>query len=362
MATYGSAGSPSASVFNYDTLVSTSLANYKKTLIDNVSKSNPLFHELKQKDLWESVDGGLYIAEDLMYAVGCTEPYDGYDELPLVPCDGITQMQIDWRQLATPIVISEKERKQNKQRLISLLESRIKAAEIGIEESFTKHLLQGALSGSGDDVREPYINAANGAASIDPLGRWIMYDPTAPYTIGNISQVSQPWWRNRTMVSQATTGQALLSEFMHMYNLVSKGPGGAPDLIWTDMITWELLHTAYMEKYRADSTDNDYPFPNFKFWGARIVWDEDIPDVAANGGKGALTAETTRGTAYFINTKFFKIKYESETNFVATEFQKPINQDVKGKHILWMGNTAVNNRRKQGVLGNIARSLTFSSI
>jgi hypothetical protein len=362
MATYGSAGSPAQSTFNYDALVSTSLANYKKTLVDNISKSNPLFHELKRKDLWESVDGGLYIAEDLMYAVGSTEPYDGYDELPLTPSDGVTQLQIDWRQLATPIVISEKERKQNKQRLISLLESRIKVAEIGMEESFTRHLLQGSLAGSGDDVREPYQNIANGAYSIDPLPRWVMFDPTASYTIGNISQVTQNWWRNRTKSSNATTGQGLLAEFMNMYNQTSKGPGGSPDLIWTDMITWELVHSAYMEKYRADSTDNDYPFPNFKFWGALVVWDEDIPDVAANGGKGALSAETTKGTAYFLNTKFFKIKYEAETNFVDTEFQKPINQDVKGKHILWMGNTAVNNRRKQGVLGNIARTLTFSSI
>lgn len=360
MPTYGSAGSPGQSTFNYDSLVSTSLANYKKTLTDNISKSNPLFHELKRKDLWESVDGGLYIAEDLMYAVGGLEPYDGYDELPLVPADGVTQLQIEWRQLATPIVISEKERKQNKHRLVSLLESRIKVAEIGLEESFTKHLLQGSLAGSGIDIREPYQNNANGAYSIDPLPRWVMYDPTATYTIGNISQASQTWWRNRTKTSTATTGAGLLAEFMNMYNQTSKGPGGSPDLIWTDQVTWELLHSAMMDKYRATSSDNDYPFQNFKFWGATVVWDEDIPDVAANGGAGAATADTTKGTAYFLNTRFFKIKYESETNFVATEFQKPINQDVKGKHILWMGNTAVNNRRKQGVLGNIARTLTFA--
>ena len=50
-----------------------------------------------------------------------------------------------------------------------------------------------------------------------------------------------------------------------------------------------------------------------------IVWDEDIPDVAANAGKGSLNTETGKGTAYFLNTSNFKIKYESETNFVATE-------------------------------------------
>lgn len=362
MAIYGGAGSPAQSTFNYDALVSSSLANYRKTLTDNISKSNPLFNELKQKNLWESREGGLFIAEDLLINVGGMEPYDGYDELPLVPTDGLTQLQVEWRQLATPIVISERERKQNKHRITSLLESRIKIAELGMEENFTKHFLQGSLAGSGLDIREPYINNANGAASIDPLPRWVMYDPTLNYTVGNINQSTSKFWRNVSKTSAATTGQGLLTEFMQMYQLTAKGSGGPPDLIWTDMVTWGLLHQAYMEKYRATASDNEYPYQNFLFWGAKVVWDEDIPDVAANGGAGATTADTSKGTAYFLNTKFFKIIYESETNFVATEFQKPINQDVKGKHILWMGNTLSNNRRKQGVLGNIARTLTFSSI
>ena len=360
MPTYGTSGAPATSTFNYDGVVSASVANYRKTLVDNISKTNPLFHELKNAGLWESQDGGLYIAQDLMINVGGLEPYDGYDELPLTPVDGLTQLQVEWRQLASPIAISEKERKQNKHRLVNLLESRIKIADIGMQENFTKHLLQGSLAGSGTDIREPYINPANGAASIDPLPRWIMYDPTANYTLGNINQANQAFWRNISKVSAATSGAELLEEFMYMYMRTSKGPGGPPTLIWTDMITWGLLHRAMMDKYRATSSDNNYPFENFKFFGARVVWDEDIPDVAANAGAGALTAETSKGTAFFINTNHFKIIYEEETNFVATEMQKPINQDVRGKHILWMGNTLVNNRRKMGVIGNIARTLTFA--
>lgn len=360
MGTYGSAGSPASTTYNYDSLVASSVANYRKTLVDNVSKTNPLFHELKNLGFWESQDGGLHISQDLMIALGSLEPYDGYDELPLTPADGLTQLQVDWRQLAAPIVISEKERKQNKHRIVSLLENRLKIADIGVQENFTKHLLNGSLAGSGTDIREPYINPANGAASIDPLGRWIMYDPTANYMLGNINQSNNTFWRNITKTSGATTGAELLEEFMYMYLRTSKGPGGSPSLIWVDMITWGLLHRAMMDKYRATSSDANYPFENFKFFDAKVVWDEDIPDVAANSGAGALTAETTKGTAFFINPQFFKIIYEEETNFVATEFQKPINQDVKGKHILWMGNTLVNNRRKMGVIGNISRTLTFA--
>lgn len=362
MATYGAGGSPSSSTYNYDSLVASSVANYRRTLADNISKSNPFFAKTAFKGLWESQDGGLHIAQDLLTGLGGLEPYDSYDELPLGTPDPLTQIQVEWRQLAAPLAISEKERKQNKHRIVSLIESRLKAADIGARENFTKHLIQGSLAGSGSDIREPYLNAANGAYSIDPLPRLIMYDPTANYTIGNINQNTYSFWRNQTKTSTATTGDELLDEWLDMYMLCAEGPGGPPDLIWTDTKTWQLVRRAYLQKYRATSKDDNIVFTNYKFEDAVVIADRDIPDVAANSGAGALTAATTKGTAWFINTDTFKVIYESETNWVWTEWQKPINQDVKGKHLLWMGNTLTNNRRKNGVIGNIARTLTFSAI
>ena len=73
MPTYGASGQPAQSTFNYDSLVATSLGNYRKTLIDNVSTTNVVFYELKNKGLWEGQDGGLFIAQDLMYALGSAD-------------------------------------------------------------------------------------------------------------------------------------------------------------------------------------------------------------------------------------------------------------------------------------------------
>jgi hypothetical protein len=90
-----------------------------------------------------------------------------------------------------------------------------------------------------------------------------------------------------------------------------------------------------------------------KFFNTIIVWDEWVPDVYSG------TASTaTYGTIAWLNSKFFKCVYEEDTNFVPTEFQIPVNQDAKAKHILWMGTVTVSNRRKLGVTGKIARTLT----
>ena len=72
----------------------------------------------------------------------------------------------------------------------------------------------------------------------------------------------------------------------------------------------------------------------------------------------------TYGTGYFINGQFFKMVYETDSDFEMLKdengktFQKPTNGDSRVGHVAWMGNTTVQNRRKQAVWGKIQRSAT----
>lgn len=356
MATYGPSGQPAASTYNYDALIATSVANYRKTLQDQVSTSNSFFATVK----WDSEDGGLHIAEDLMYDLTPVDTYEGYDELPTTPTNGITQSQWGWAQAATPIAISELERKKNKHRIVNLVTSKLMQAEIAMKEFWPKAFLQGGLvNSSSSNIYTPYTSLVNGSTFVDPLGKLVYYAPSdvwASLVVGNIDQSTNTWWRNRSATSAATTCTAFMQEILTMYNNCSKGPGGAPDLMICDQTTWELLHYAYRIYYQNNSQSfNDFPFPNLKFFNTKIVWDEYVPDAYSG-----TTSTATYGTLYMLNTKFLRCAYESETNFVATEFEKPINQDAKFKHILWMGAVTMSNRRKQGVLAKIPRTLTNS--
>jgi hypothetical protein len=357
--TFGATGAPSQITENMDALVATSLANYKKTLTDNISKSNAFYHELSKAGLWEGRDGGLFIAEDLMYELGTADSYDGYDELSDAPTDGITQVQFEWRQGAAAITYSEKERIQNKHRLVNLVESKIKQAEMGFIEMFKRALLLGSLAQSAaGSLTTPWTSAVNGSTFIDPLPKLIHYAPTTSVLIGNINQSTSTWWRNQQKESAATTYSAFLAEMDNMYHNCSKGPGGPPTLIMVDQTTYELWNAAYYYKYqRQATTDNNYPFENILFHKAHVIWEEDVPNVYA-GTSDTTTA--TGGTAYFINPQFFKVVYENERNFTHTPFVKPPKGDSKLAHILFMGQTTMNNRRKHGVVGKIARTLTAS--
>lgn len=362
MGTYGSAGAPSQNTINYDAILSTSLFNYQRTLTDNISKSNAFFYRIQENGMYESLDGGISIQIPLMYALGNADWYDGYDTLNVDPMDGITSAFFDWRQGAVPITISRKEERQNSStdRIIDLMKSKIMQAELGFKELFSRAILQGSYASGGTSLFTNASSPSNGALGPEPLGLLISPTPTSNVTIGNVNQSTQSWWQNKfkqSALTSANKASDFLFEFDSIFNDCAKGPGGPPDFGLCDQVTYQLFNMAYYQVYRrmAD-TNNDFPFENIKFRNMTLTWDEFIPDVMNN----TLTPTSGAGTCWLINTKFCSVKYDKETNFVATPFQKPVNQDAKSAHILWMGNVCISNRRKLGVYFNIPRSLAWS--
>ena len=368
--TFGSSLAPSQVTVNLDSLFGLSLAAYRKELIDNIGATNAFFHEIITRELYEGQDGGTYIQIPLMYGLTPADSFDGYDELSTVPTDGITDCIWQWRQCAAPIAYSMREVKQNKQRLVNLVKARIKQAEMGLQEFFSQSLMWGSANQAGGSLTTPYVSALNGSASIEPIGEIIMYVPTTSVSVGNINQSTNSWWRNKTLTSAATTYDGFLLEFDQIFNRASLGTGGKVKLVLLDETSYELAAHALYQKYRYTSkqVDEAYPFENFMYKGAHIVMDDKVPDVASGIAPTLLAgsgdpASLTYGSGYFINPEFFKIIYEEDSDFQLLKdengktFQKPVNGDSRVANVAWMGNVVCDNRRKQGVIGHVARTL-----
>jgi len=364
VSTYGAGTAPSQNTINYDAILGTSLFNYRRTLTDNISKSNPFFYKIQENGMYEDEDGGVAIQIPLMYGLSKADTYSGYDVLNTDPTDGITNAFFNWAQIAVPISISRLEERQNAQahRIVDLIKSKIAQAEIGIKQFFAQQLMQGnATVSSSNNVYDPYSSPANGSTGLNPLLLLVSNAPTSSTqqpTVGNINQSTATWWRNQALDSALTSSNKatdFLLEADKIYNNCSKGPGGPPDFILCDQGTYQLWRAVYYNVYRrlADE-DKNYPFENFRFNRALVMWDEFMPDTYSN------STTITYGSAFFFNSKFIQVKYDKETNFVNTPFQKPVNQDAKVAHILWMGQTCINNRRKLGIWEKIPTSLTFA--
>lgn len=284
------------------------------------------------------------------------------------PQDGLTTAFYEWAEVGGTISISRKEERQNsgEGRLINLLQSKIKQAEMSMREKLNGDLLRGTVS-SSTFVPE---TSTGGAYGLLPLGYFLRKlnrtDPTTGGNVGNIAGATYSWWRHRTadigtngsqtgndFATSATTWSIYKTMLMRMYNYCSRGSGGSPDLVVMDQVSFETYENSMIGQIRyTNSTMADMGFDNIKLRGATCIWDEVVPDVYSG------TATLTYGTAFFLNTDFYNLVIDAETDIVTTPFVEPENQTAKTAKILFMGNAAVSNLRKHGVCYDIALTLT----
>ena len=348
---------PSTETREYDALLSTTLANIRPVLEDEISTSNALLFFLmrRQSGGYMSVASPGERAEvPLMYELTGADFYSGYDQLDVTPMDGMTKAFFDWREISVPISISRKEERQNsgEARIINLLKGKTRQSLLGIQDLFGKALLQGNGPNTATAITTPYTSPSNGALGFDPVPKLIANDPTGSLVVGNIDQATYEWWRNQDVQSSATTFAGFLKEARNMNNRCAKGPGGAPNFHVVDQNVFELYETALAAAHRNPSYNvADIPFDNIAFKKQPMVWDEFVPD--ADNGTIASIPVASSGTWYMMNTRFIGIQYDAESNFITTPFVRPENQTARTAHILWMGTTTVSNRRKQGVLSSI---------
>ena len=367
MSTIGDSGSPSQHTIYYDALLSTTLMAYKKTLQDNIFKDSAFLSYLRMSNAVNHQNGGERIAFPLMYGTNSTvETHSGYSIIDTTPQEGMTTAFYEWAEIAGTISISRKEERQNagEGKLLNLLESKIKQAEMTMREKLNGDLLQGTVS-SATFVPD---QSNNGVDGVLPLGYFLRKlnatDPTNS-DVGNIAGDTYSWWRHNTAVLNSgtkDTGNAfalsvstyagLKVALRRMYNYCSRGSGGSPDLVVMDQVSFETYENALDTNVRYQNTKMaDMGFDTIKLRGATCIWDEVVPDIDSG------TTAITTGTAFFLNTDFYNLIIDSETDIETTPFIEPENQTAKTAKILFMGNAAVSNMRKLGVCYAISQSI-----
>lgn len=366
MSTVG-ATAPSQHTLNYDALLSTTLMAYKDKMADNIFKATAFLAALKKYGGIDYQDGGERVQRLLMYEVNDTvKSYSGYDQLTVKPQDGITSAFYNWSEIAATITISRREERQNsgEAAIMNLLQQKVRQAEMGLKEGVNTQLVQGT-------VNTATFVPGNSAKDLLPLGYFLpkvnSTDPLAGGSVGNINRATYSWWRpitgradsgtldtGNSVAVAVTTYTGLRVALNRMYNFCSRGAdGSAPNICVTNQETYETYENGLDQQKRYGDEDLvSMGFDNVKLKGATMIWDEQVPDI--DSGTVALTT----GTAFFINTNFYKLIIDRQTDFVTTPFIEPENQTAKTAKVLFMGQAACDNMRKLGVLYAISKSIT----
>lgn len=367
MSTLGGSA-PSQNTVNYDALLSTTLMAYRPKMVDNIFKANAFLAALRQYGGVDYQDGGERVQIPLMYEANDTfQSYSGYQTLVVKPQDGITSAFYPWTEIGGTITISRREERQNSAEaaLLKLLENKILQAEMSIKAAVNKQLIQGTVSAAT-------FVPGNSALDLFPLGYFLRYapatDPTVGGNVGNISASTYSWWRpmiaNMASGSTATGHQfglavttyaGLKVGLYRLYNYCSRGAdGSAPNLVLSNQETFETYENSLdQQKTYMDESLTTMGFTNVKLKGATMIWDELVPDLYT--GTTALAV----GTAFFINTGFYKLVIDKNSDFITTPFVEPENQTAKTAKVLFMGQSVVSNPRKLGMANRI--SLTIAA-
>ena len=303
---------------NFDALLSTTLANYRDKLTDNVFTARPLTYWLNDKSRIQTESGGTKIVEQLIYGQNSTvSSYSGYETLSLTPQDGISAAEYDWKQYGASIAISgiEEAKNNGEHAIINLLEAKIMQAEESMREGFNQMFFADGTGNSGKNW--------NGLGNLVESGN----------TVGGINSATagNEYWRS---YEENTAGALTLLQMATAYNSTSVG-NDHPDVILTTQTLFEKYESLLQPQLRyTDTKTADAGFQNLLFKSAPIMYD----------------THCTAGVMYFLNSKYIKLVGHSDKWFAQTEFVRPENQDARFALIMCYGNLVVSNRKKQGKL------------
>jgi hypothetical protein len=157
---------------NFDALLSTTLQNYRPTLVDNIFTARVLLDHLNSKGRVLVEEGGSSIVEPLVYAQNdTTGSYSGYDAIDLTPQEGISAAEYNWKQMASSIAISGIEEAKNRgtEAIIKLLNAKIMQAEESIKEELNQMLYGDGTGNGGKDFNglANIISASGTVGGID---------------------------------------------------------------------------------------------------------------------------------------------------------------------------------------------------
>lgn len=321
----GAVGNPS-----FDALLSTTIANYRDTFADDLSKSYFLLYWLTTQGRQIEEDGGESIVVPLMYGKNQTvKSYDGYEVLDTSPQEGLTAAKYPWKQVAGSIAISRKEERQNsgEQRIINLLDSKVQQAQISMRDSLNAMCFADGTGNSSKDIFGLQLLVENGSA-------W--------GSLGGIDRndALNDWWRNQWLGAVGSFASNGLTKMRSLYNLCSRG-NEHPDFGVTTRAVFEAFEATQVQNQRfVDSRVADANFELLKFKGMIIGYDEQCTSVAAD-------------PLYMLNSSYLAFVVDKETNLITTDFVRPENQDAKVCQILLMANMVASNCARQGVMDGI---------
>ena len=305
-------------------IVTTTLANYSRTMADNITNNNALLRVINEKGN-KMVAGGRTIVQELEYAANSTTKwYSGYEVLDTSTSNVFTAAEFNYKQLAGNVVISGLEQVENsgKEQVFNLLKSRVKNLEKSLKNTMATSLYADGTGTDGKDL--------GGLALIVP--------GTVGNTVGGINSGTYTFWKNQvydfsteTVTASATTIQTAMNT---LWLSCIRG-ADKPDCIVAGTTYFQYYWASLQTNQRFTSDDKaSAGFMNLMFMNAPVFYDD----------------QCTATAMYMLNTDYLFLRPAKGREFTPLGEKASVNQDAMVLPVVWAGNMTVSNRARQGII------------
>jgi len=302
-----------------DTVLTTSLADYQKRLVDNVYNGTAvlrLFNENKRM-----INGGTSIVETLIKEKQDDGGfYLGADVLNNTQGHDTTICEYRWQNAYEPIVITRDEERSNSGDVHKILD--LAGTKISLSERAIRDRMNQAVS-------KP-VGEANRLIDLETL--------VNTGTLGTIAGATNTFWQSTVTTSGAFATQGLTDMTTAFYAVSSEAEVDNPTVFLTTKTIFQKFEQTRLPLERiSNSLSANAGFTNLTFKGKPVMYGNAIQT----------------GLLFGLNMAYNWFAVDSATDFITTPFITPTNQTVKVAYILWRGQMVTNNRRRNFKLTDI---------
>ena len=305
------------------TVLSTSLADYQKRLVDNIYNNNVILKLAQEAGNKKTIDGGVSIVETLIRDKQSAGGfYLGADVLNNTQPNTTTLLEYKWQNVYEPIVINRDEERQNSgdmHKIIDLVGTKTQLSERAINDR-----MENALSTP--------IGEANNLIDLETL--------VAAGTLGSLAGATYTFWQSTVTASGTFATQGLTDMTTATYLVSSSATVDVPTVYITTKTVFQKFEQTRLplERISNGTLAANAGFTNLTFKGKPVIYGNYI-------GSGLL---------FGLNMNYIYLAVDSATDFITTPFISPTNQTIKVAYILWRGNLVTNNRRRHFKLTGIS--------
>lgn len=294
-------------------VLSTSLADYRPTMVDNVYNANEVLKMLSAAK--ENIDGGLSIAQPLMTIKQDDGGfYLGADVLNNTQKNFANMVEFLWQNAYEPIQVTRDEERQNsgsEHKILSLMGAKTKSSEKAIADR-----LEQALSTP--------TAGANNLIDLETL--------IGTGTLGTISGATVTAWQSTLTTSGAFATQGLTDMTTATYLVSASATTDNPTHYLTNKTIFQKFQQTRLplERIANGTLSANAGFTSLTFMGKPVIYGNYI----------------AAGLMLGINMNYLHFSVDTMTDLVTTDFLQPINQTVRVAYILWRGQMWTDNRRR----------------